>query len=363
MATVMEPPPKAPEPAGGPDGGVVRDARALRRRRRRRLAGAVLAGALLVGLLAWITGAGDGSRSGPHARAGASLARRERQRLLAIVPHISPSLEGGSYGWCITDRGSGSCASLPTQSAVGEGHYRAIGTLAGASSSRTEEALTVLIARSVRSVRDAGFPTRLETVAPLPFGMVLAHVVIKRHTGGAEPPRGVESAKLLAYGVHGRLLGPVGPESLAAPTPRRRWWKAPTPVPSGPCSIAAQGMPALRPQWGHVAARIEPYPVPLIGRAFFSCIDTEYYLHRWPLVVATLLDARHPGRTPAAIPGMKPIPRTRGVFSAPASWNGAIAAVRHGDAWLVVAGGSGLAQRLRVLSHVHIHVSLPSGTD
>ncbi len=91
---------------------------------------------------------------------------------------------------------------------------------------------------------------------------------------------------------------------------------------SGPCQIHAYGLPALEAEWGHVAGTIRPYPAPIIGRAFFSCVDTEYYMDRWPLETAILLDAQHPGRMPAAIPGMKPDLGAPGLFNAPGDWHG-----------------------------------------
>jgi hypothetical protein len=49
---------------------------------------------------------------------------------------------------------------------------------------------------------------------------------------------------------------------------------------------------------------------------------------------------------------MKPIVGSPGLFWAPGDWHGEITAVRHGNAWLVVAGGSGERQRLLVLDHL-----------
>jgi hypothetical protein len=77
------------------------------------------------------------------------------------------------------------------------------------------------------------------------------------------------------------------------------------------------------------------------------------YLHKWPLDAAILLDDERPGRSPAPIPEMKQVPRAPGVFEVPGDWNGPIAATRRGRAWLVVAGGSGLSQRLEVLRNLN----------
>ncbi|MGH2834414.1 MAG: hypothetical protein ACRDK2_16710, partial [Solirubrobacteraceae bacterium] len=61
---------------------------------------------------------------------------------------------------------------------------------------------------------------------------------------------------------------------------------------------------------------------------------------------------------PAPIPNMKAIPNTPGLYGAPGDWHGEITAVRvrHGNAWLVVAGGSGLHQREEVLAHLSVSV-------
>jgi hypothetical protein len=126
----------------------------------------------------------------------------------------------------------------------------------------------------------------------------------------------------------------------------------------GPCSLRAGGLPGLATQWSHVAGAITPFPGKLVGRSFFSCIDTEYYLHRWPLDAAILLDAAHPGTRPAAIPGLTPVRGEHGYFNGPGDFEGELTATRVGNAWLVVAGGSGLAQRMQVLHHLTPTVKL-----
>jgi hypothetical protein len=120
----------------------------------------------------------------------------------------------------------------------------------------------------------------------------------------------------------------------------------------GPCSLRAGGLPGLAPQWSHVASAIRPFPGKLVGRAFFSCIDTEYYLKHWPLDAAILLDAAHPGAVPAAIPGLTPVPGAPGFFNGPGDFKGELTATRNDSTWLVVAGGRNLAQRIEVLRHL-----------
>ena len=83
-----------------------------------------------------------------------------------------------------------------------------------------------------------------------------------------------------------------------------------------------------------------------VGELFVSRVSTEYYLHGWPMVAAVLLDARYPGARLGPIPGARPVP---GHPSAVDFADGSLSARRIGNAWLVVKGGSGTAQRLQVL--------------
>ena len=82
-----------------------------------------------------------------------------------------------------------------------------------------------------------------------------------------------------------------------------------------------------------------------------SCVDTEYYLHGWGLGAGVLLDARRPGRVLGQIPGGQPVAGHPGTVNVP---NGGLTARRVANAWLVVQGGSGLAQRLQTLSALRI---------
>jgi hypothetical protein len=133
-----------------------------------------------------------------------------------------------------------------------------------------------------------------------------------------------------------------------------RWWQRPTTPPAGPCRLAAHGLAGLTPEWGHVAAAIVPV-TGAEGELFLSCTDTEYNLDRWPLDAAILLDARHPGRTLAEIPGATPIkgqPNT--VNLQVGNPPGDITARRVGNAWIAVQGGRDQSQRLQVLQSLNI---------
>ena len=275
----------------------------------------------------------------------------------------------------------GSCATVPTKNARTIRGAISIGTILGTNIGRREERITALLAAEVRGVLVNGHLATLVTKAWLPYKLRLVQIDFPRRIqptvrhwrgsaavvappdptrrGGPPPPTTPEvTPTLMATGANGKPLTYINPEPVAMVGVNVRWWKSPTPIPSGPCQIQAHGMPALEGEWGHVASTIRPYPVQIIGRTFFSCIDTEYYLHHWPLDAAILLDAQHPGQPPAPIPNMKAIPNTPGLYSAPGDWHEEMTAVRKEDAWLVVAGGSGLHQREEVLAHLGASVSL-----
>jgi hypothetical protein len=118
----------------------------------------------------------------------------------------------------------------------------------------------------------------------------------------------------------------------------------------GVCELAAHGLPGLTPEWGQVIRVISPAR-DSIGELFLSCINTEYFLHRWPLVAAVLLDARRPGQSLGPIPGAKPVPGLPDIVDLE---GGSLTARRIGNAWLVVQGGSGAAQRRQVLAALRI---------
>ncbi|MGO8907502.1 MAG: hypothetical protein ACLQMH_18050 [Solirubrobacteraceae bacterium] len=118
-------------------------------------------------------------------------------------------------------------------------------------------------------------------------------------------------------------------------------------------------MPGLSPQWGHVVQTIHAFPGRIVGRALLSCIDTEYYLQHWGLDAAVLLDAEHPGRLPAPIPGLTPVPGAARFYNGPGeAFSRGLTASRSGNAWLVIEGGSGTAQRVDVLRHLAATVTL-----
>lgn len=347
MAVVVEP--QKPQAPPSPDAGVIRDAHARQTRRRRRIAGVLIAlgvlGALIGGLLE-----GQGSKSTGHSRAQRLAFERAKQRRSARGWYISPALEGGSYGWAVMEAQGAGCCTLPRPNSSGV----TIGAIAGWTGNNYEEAATALLSDRVKAIVVSGQYAQLQTMAQLPYGLRMVKIVFPRH---ARHLFGEGAPGVLALDANAHPIGYIRPAE-GTPETAVHWWEKPERLPAGPCQIHAQGVPGLMGEWGHVATAIRPYPARITGRAFFSCIDTEYYLHNWPLETAILLDAQHPGRRPAPIPDMKAIPGAHGLYGSPGDWHGEITAARHGNWWLVVAGGSGLRQREEVLAHLHASVSL-----
>jgi hypothetical protein len=120
---------------------------------------------------------------------------------------------------------------------------------------------------------------------------------------------------------------------------------------AGACELTQHGLPGLTPEWGSTITSI-PTVKNYLGELFVSCVSTEYYLRGWPMVAALLLDAGHPGIPVGPIPGAQPIPDNPSTVDFAAA---SLSARRVGSAWLVVQGGSGTAQRLRVLEALQIH--------
>jgi hypothetical protein len=175
--------------------------------------------------------------------------------------------------------------------------------------------------------------------------------------------RKIPTIALLPLATDGRVL----PTTFTYPdTPFESFWQAPAaitphiqeppyhgptrPSPSGICQLSQHGLRGLTPVWGHTIARFAPAKRSL-GELFESCVDAEYYLKGWPLAVGVLLDARRPGQILGPLPGAAPVPGDPNTVDFPSA---GLSARRIGSAWLVVRGGSGRTQRLRVLEALQV---------
>ena len=127
--------------------------------------------------------------------------------------------------------------------------------------------------RAGAALRPAGGPRR----APAPRQTLAVGQVGVRRAGGTQLGR--------AGGGRPTAPGP-SPEAPARPGRDRR---RPLHADRARSGGSSGGSGAT---WRRPSARA---PTQLVGRAFFSCVDVEYYLHSWPLDAAVLLDAAHPG--------------------------------------------------------------------
>jgi hypothetical protein len=378
MPALLDEKPPSTAAAGvpaGPEQGVIEEARRRQRRRRIGIALSGLIAAAGIGGIALAAG-GGGSHTAPRP-AGAPGRPRAAAHTLDIRPgsfnvRLVPVLTGGEAGWCtVIDEpggGGGGCASVPVTTmplfagiskSMPNLHYVSMVTLT------TPQVATVVIDRR----------HRVPTVAlpGLPYGLRAARLVLKVTFPHVRIRR--SGRRILIPGTPTPAVEVAPPPSPAAvaldgqghpipqPLPARGHvgglaWQSPSPQPHGACSLRVAGVLAMTAEWGHVATTIKPFGGQIVGRTFQSCIDTEYRLQHSSLDVAVLLDAAHPGTLPAAIPGLEPVSRARGIFNGPGAFQGDITATRRGATWLVVAGGSGPAQRIRVLRHVSATVTL-----
>lgn len=330
-----------------PNDGVIREAR--RRQYLRRAQNAVGSVIIVAGLGIGALALAGGGRSG-HRAAGRDPRPATREALNArrFAVRLSPSLNGGTYGWCVGIEeadarvGGGGCSATPEAA-------RPLAMIITTGSARTRKSsVFVLTLPQVAALLVNGrerVPTR--SVEGLPYGLRAARIVTALRVGRARhrsPTFALApEPKLVALDARGRAF-----PSTAGHTPGA----AVTLSAHGPCALIAGGLPGLTREWSHVASAIAPYPGAIVGRSFFSCIDTEYYLRQWPLDAAILLDATHPGTPPAPIPGLEPVKGRPGYVNGPGDFKGELTAVRRGNAWLVIAGGESLEQRIEVLRHL-----------
>jgi hypothetical protein len=358
MATVIAPPEpsheRAPRPAE-PQQGVIDDARRRQRRRRAGVSLGLAAMALAGGLIALGVGGG-----GPHRRAVAPHGPRPVATARVPVPRLSdmrlvPALQGGAVGWGIAFGGGSGGGVLPTPHTPIIGEFPGYTPQAGWDSVVvTTPAVAVVVIEHVKvRTHDIGLPYGFR-VARLHAPATPNQPAAPNRPSGP-PPALPTPPTLTALDAHGHTIAQHIPRGHPVPT---AYWRPPGPTPPGPCRITATPLPGLSPQWGHVATRLRSFN-DIIGRTFESCADTEYYLNKWPLDTAILLDAAHPGKPPAPIPNMAPVAGAPHTFTAPGAYQGDdMTATRLPNAWLVVAGGSGPAQRLSVLRHLHATLAL-----
>jgi hypothetical protein len=274
--------------------------------------------------------------------AGSTLAWRATSTQVQLLPELT----GGVAGWCITDAPGMGCPVSETF----RGPIVAESWLGYGPPVRTEGfALTTGDVAAVSVEGGPAIPTR--GAPELPGGLREVVVRAPGRIVGAFP-------HFTALDAAGRTLMGAGkagvPTSVTSPG---KPWARPQREPRGICELKSTRLGGLVATAGFVVSRAVPF-TGVGGRSFLSCASNSYTFDGWPLVGSVLVDGARPTAPPAALPGMKSIPHSRGLFDAVGA-NGTMVARRIPGAWLVVSGGRAEQQRLAVVAHLRatLHLS------
>ncbi len=271
---------------------------------------------------------------------------------------LVPPLQGGSAGWCVIDEEEAlGCKGTRFKKGpiVAEDWT---GQFGGQAPNITRGwAITSPEVVAVSLADGRRFPTHAEAALPNHLRAVVLELTLK--AGEPQPGRQLPLPQLKPLAATGRMI----PQHATAGLPFKiellgTQWRSPgSPPADGVCQIATAGVAGLTAEGGVVLTKLVPYRSPL-GRPFLSCASTVYRLDQGVIRSSVLVDARHPGTTPAALPGMKPMPGKQSIFVAPGA-EGKILARRIPHGWLVVDGDYGRAARLAiVLEHLSATIRL-----
>jgi hypothetical protein len=278
---------------------------------------------------------------------------------ISTTPHASPNYKlafsppviGGSLGWCVDystpHESSGEC---PLTTGAVSPIFVASWSSSGPPDVTQGFVLATSAVAAVSVNGSSGIPTRTDPAIPDGLrGVLIEFASSGTGLSGNRP-------EVVALDSNGRPIKRAKPSlELAERGLNGVFWQRPSRPPRGACRLNGNLLPGLTPEWGHVALKVRSF-AGLLPPALVSCIDTEYYLHKWPLDAAVVLNAAHPGARPEPLHDFHPVPGHPGDFEAPA-WAGQVARRVHG-AWIVVEGGSGLQQRLAVVEHLRATIRL-----
>ncbi len=290
-----------------------------------------------------------------------------RVRELAGVGEVAlvPSHNAGVGGWCVVrlpGGGGGECSASQRPAEAGRGSLQGPilvesgHRIAFLEKRRWVSGVVALVQPRVAAVSFQGYG-RIATRTSALLPDHLRGAVIRLSSPLRSP--GFPLGNLIAWSGSGKRIPQTFTKgrSLTFGMPVRRWSNG-IPAPRGVCEISVRGVGGLEPQSGGVVSEVEPH-ADVLGREFLDCAHSYYLLNqKWPLDAYVLLDAAHPGTTPAPLPGMRPLAQHRGVFIGPDPESGELAR-RVPGAWLVVAAGEGVSQRLVLLKHLHATLHLP----
>lgn len=256
---------------------------------------------------------------------------------------LLPPMDGGGGGWCMTTT-PGLCSSRysrPVRDPI------IAETWFGQGPPALDEGV-VLTTDKVAAVLINGIgpiSTRPESVLP----DHLRTAVVNLRARNVFTP--ISHLRFIALNSTGSVIpsGSIHPQLLfRAPS---KMWRSPAVPPKGVCRLSTTALPSLVSVRGRVMTRFQSHRA-IVGREFVSCISTEYLFKGRPIVAAVLVDASHPGSAkPAPLPAMQPLSGHAGVLGGPGI-EGDTVARRIPGAWLVVAKGGNLSQRLTLLERL-----------
>jgi hypothetical protein len=246
--------------------------------------------------------------------------------------NITPDVQGGSAGWCLTDitffsRGGGGdtgCEPAPTNAhpvvALG-GTDLVTGTRSRSTVTGATVFITTAAVAAVRLSSRLTVLTRRDRQLPHDYRVAIALV---HRTVHRERPQSVLEG---VYGEGGHAVGldndgkQIGPQAGSPLGGRVRlsggWWSQHGDgLRSPPAARCEVSLPGLTARWGTVLRRIVAFPKEQRG-TYLSC--GYAYLSRGAsrLDVAVLLDARRPGVKPRPLPGALPVAGHPGVYVQP----------------------------------------------
>jgi hypothetical protein len=339
---------------------------------------------------------------------------------------VTPALTGGGVGWCLSDQlqynggggpsGGGVCgAPVAGQPIVAANSSVDFTIPAGPQrSAASRETTTTTVALLTSAQVAAARLSRTLTVltrpdSALPDGYRIAITVDE--TAGSPPgmpriqlpkyppnavslgvvgtviyPRGTPTSPLFALPLrrNGHAIPTWARQALArhvpaaqlqrtlSPSDAATYWQthpnggarstpAQTHAPAGACEIYTSRLRGADPLFGKVVPHVHGFPQ-LIAKTFLSCAFTYLAYPRFGVQAAILLDAQHPGATPAPLPDATVVSRNPETVNEPAGAVGAqqhfITARRVGDAWLVVESTAPLATRMALLRRLQTCVRL-----
>jgi len=168
-------------------------------------------------------------------------------------------------------------------------------------------------------------------------------------------PHGAKTLSVVAVGRNGApITVDQGARQFRLPA---RFWERPEKPPSGACALAAP--PSYYAYRGTTAIRLEPES-DVEGAALTSCLSVDYNVAGTTLTAAALVNARSPTSAPPALFGASPVAGQPGVVNREEDAglkSGRLIAFtgrRDGNAWIVVEGGSGLAERIAAVRALHV---------